>query len=280
MTNQIAVQVHCDRLEEVLCEQTTHIYQYETGGYAYNGGVPVQLIHAEDHKLTGTLIKNHIRPDYDWLPATKMVVIENSANKAGGIIYLKKELQDVSETARSYGLKIHLDGARIYNAMAAGGYTSREIGPLFDTISICLSKGLGCPVGSVLIGSSKDIKLARRLRKAMGGGMRQSGMLAAAGLYALNHHVKDLETDHEHAQIIAKTLENDQKIEKIYPVETNIVIAQLKPEYSEMDILKQYEENNIGIVPMGPGLIRFVTHRDLSKADIEEVCKVIERFTD
>jgi len=162
--------------------------------------------------------------------------------------------------------------------MEAGGYTSQEIGPLFDSISICLSKGLGCPVGSVLIGSKKDMTLGRRLRKVMGGGMRQSGMLAAAGLYALDHHIQDLRTDHIHAQMIAESLRNDQKINKIYPVETNIVIAELHPDYSESDIVQHYAEKNIGIVAMGPGLIRFVTHRDLSPGDISRVCEVIREM--
>ncbi|MEM9823122.1 MAG: GntG family PLP-dependent aldolase, partial [Bacteroidota bacterium] len=200
MTNQIAIKMHTRALDEVICEEKSHIYQYETGGYAYNAGVSMNLIKGENGKMTEKQIAAAIKPLYDWLPISRLVVLENTCNKGGGSIYTLDEITPIRQLCLEKGLRLHLDGARLFNALVETGEQTEAVGKQFDSISICLSKGLGAPVGSLLIGEQSFIQEARRFRKVMGGGMRQAGFLAAAGLYALDHHIDRLKIDNDRAK--------------------------------------------------------------------------------
>ena len=195
MTNQIAIKTHTKPLDEVICHEYSHIYQYETGGYSFNSGVAISLLKGDFGKITAQQIKDAVKPDYDWLPKSKLVVVENTCNKGGGSYYKLDELTPIYKACKSKRLKLHLDGARLFNALVETNETTLSHGVLFDSISICLSKGLGAPVGSLLIGNKDFIKQARRYRKVMGGGMRQAGFLAAAGIYALDNHIQRLKID-------------------------------------------------------------------------------------
>ena len=187
MTNQIAIKVHTQALDEVICDHYSHIYQYETGGYAFNSGVAINLIEGQYGKVTADQVDKAVKPAYDWLPSTRLVVLENSCNKGGGSYYIKDEMMEIRTICDKHSLKLHLDGARLFNVLVETGDHPNDIGSIFDSISICMSKGLGAPVGSLLIGNAADIKMARRYRKVMGGGMRQAGYLAKACSYALDH---------------------------------------------------------------------------------------------
>jgi threonine aldolase len=278
MTNQIALQSHCGRLEEVILDETSHVYQYETGGYAYNGSLAIKTLKTPEGKLIPSDIEQAVNPDYDWLPESSLVVIENSCNKAGGIYYTLDEMKALSEQTRALGLKIHLDGARIFNVIAEKKYNSKTIGSLFDSISICLSKGLGAPVGSVLTGDKAFIKKSRRLRKVMGGGMRQVGLLAAAGIYALDHHVDRLCDDHRHARLLAEALANIPCVVSIRPVMTNIVIYEVDGSKVAELFQQHLEKHGILNVGMDKNLMRFVTHLDVNAGMIEKAVDIIRAF--
>lgn len=275
MTNQIALQLHCGRLEEVICDHLSHIYQYETGGYASNGGIPIQLVQGTHGKLTAAQVEAAIRPTYDWLPTSKLVVLENTCNKGGGSYYTLQEMQAIKAVTDAHGLGLHLDGARLFNALAATGDAPRAVGSTFDTISICLSKGLGAPVGSLLLGSATGIRQARRLRKAMGGGMRQSGYLAAAGLYALEHHRERLALDNHHAALLGDTVHELSYVTDVRPVQSNILIFDLHESVTAEAFLQQLRLHGILAAPFGPHTIRFVTHYDVSAAQIARVQAVL-----
>ena len=211
MTNQIAIKTHTQPLDEVICDYTSHIYQYETGGYAFNSGVGIKLLQGKNGKITTELIETAINPDYDWLANSKLVVLENTTNKGGGNYYTIDEIKPIQTLCKERDLKLHLDGARLFNALVETGESTEAIGNCFDSISICISKGLGAPVGSVLIGDIGFIKRARKFRKVMGGGMRQAGYLAAACIYALDNHVERLKIDNDRAKKIGKVLENHRQ---------------------------------------------------------------------
>lgn len=224
MTNQIALKAHTRPLDEVICDWMSHIYQYEVGAYAFHSGIGINLIHTPRGILSAAQIEAAVRPRHDWLPVSRLVVIENSCNRGGGSVYPPETLRHISAACRRLGLALHLDGARLFNALAVSGMNAREIGALTDSVSLCLSKGLGAPVGSVLTGPRDWIAECRRIRKAMGGGMRQAGYLAAAGIYALDCHVERLHDDHMHARKLADTLAALSYVRNLRDVETNIVI--------------------------------------------------------
>ncbi len=276
MANQIAIKAHTQPLDEVLCEYNSHIYQYEVGGYAFHSGIAIQPIPGIQGKLDKNLIIDHIRPYFDWYPNTKLVVLENSSNRTGGNCYHFDEMRSISQICKAHGLSLHLDGARIFNAILAKSYSSYQLGPLFNSISVCLSKGLGCPVGTVLLGDLDFIKKARKIRKAMGGGMRQIGFLAAAGIYALDHHIERLEEDHRHAKIIAECLAKRPYVMSIKPVETNIIIFDLIPEISTEKFIAELNKNEIHASAFGKNAIRFVTHLDITSQMVDEVCSILE----
>ena len=276
MTNQIAMNVHTGRLEEVICHEYSHVYQYETGGYAANSGIPMNLLQGDFGKINADQIGAAIRPDYDWLPKSKLVVLENTTNKGGGSYYTLEEVRPIRKLCREKGLGLHMDGARFFNALVELGDDPKAWGAEFDSISICLSKGLGAPVGSLLLGEEKMMKQARRQRKVMGGGMRQAGFIAAAGIYALDNNVDRLKEDHENARIIKGVLEKLDFVENIRRVQTNILIFDVKNPWTANSFLEKVGEAGIAAAPFGPQTVRFVTHLDVTKEMVDEVIQILE----
>ena len=277
MTNQIAIKSHTEALDELICEVNSHVYQYETGGYAFNSGVAINLIKGKNSKLQPKDIKAAFRPSYDWLPKSSLLVLENSCNRGGGNYYTLAEMAEISKLCKSIGLKIHLDGARIFNVLVETGDSTKAIGNLFDSISICLSKGLGAPVGSLLIGSKSFIRKARRFRKVLGGGMRQAGFLAAAGLYALDYNIERLKRDNERAKRLELCLNAQEYVSHVKPVYTNIVIFDLKGDISAHQFLKKLDKHGISAVAFGPQTIRFTTHKDFTEEMCARVIDVLEK---
>jgi threonine aldolase len=265
-TNQIAISVHLSKGQEVICDELSHIYLYEGGGIMANAGASVKLLKGDLGRLTRAQIQAAISPDDIHACESKLVSLENTVNKGGGSVYSSESLQEISEFCRQIQIPLHLDGARIFNAMVATGQTPKQYGAWFDSISVCLSKGLGAPVGSVLLGSASFIKQARRVRKRLGGGWRQAGFLAAAGIYALDHHVERLQEDHARAKEIAKICAGLPWVDSILPVTTNIVIIQLKDGIRSVDQVAQLKEQGIFCAPFGPQYIRFVTHMNFDDA--------------
>jgi len=278
MTNQIAINLSTQPMDEIICEVNSHIHHYENASYARISGVGLNLVEGKNGLLSPQLIKQAIRPETDWYPRSSMVVIENTGNKAGGTHYTLDEMRAISEFCRKRELRLHLDGARIFNAVVAEGMDTGKIGPLFNTISICLSKGLGAPVGSLLLGTRKDISQARRIRKALGGGMRQAGFLAAAGIYALQNQVEDLKLDHEKSNFLKEALKSRDWVTSIREGRTNIVIFDLKMGVSADDFLRKMEESDILCSAFGPSTIRMVTHRDVSKDETRKCVEVINQL--
>jgi threonine aldolase len=275
MTNQIAIKVHTQPLDEVICDHYSHVYQYETGGYAFNSGVAMNLIEGKNGKITADQIAAAIKPVYDWLPISKLVVLENTCNKGGGSFYTLDEIKPIQQVCQERGLKLHLDGARLFNALVETKESTQDVGAHFDSISICLSKGLGAPVGSLLIGDQEFIRQARRFRKVMGGGMRQAGFLAAAANYALDHQVERLKTDNDRAKKIGALLETLPYVANVRPVASNIVIFDLKGELMAEEYLEKLKAKGILASPFGPQTIRFVTHLDVTESMIEQVLKTL-----
>ncbi|MGB1241661.1 MAG: threonine aldolase family protein [Chitinophagales bacterium] len=264
MCNQIALKVHTKPLEEVITHHLSHLYQYEVGGYAFHSGVSLKMMQGENGILNADYIHNNINGDYDWLPVTSLVWLENTCNKGGGNYYELSQLQEIKDAAKSNNLPIHIDGARIFNAIIASNISAAAMGTFFDSLSFCLSKGLGAPVGSMLVGDKAFIRQARRVRKVMGGGMRQAGYLAAAGLYALEHHIERLEEDHQKAKTLLEVLETKPYVKRVLPVHTNILIFELKEDVDTQAFVGRLEEKGILVIPMGPKLVRIVTHLDFT----------------
>ena len=278
MTNQIALKVHTRPLDEVICDEMSHIYQYEVGGYAYNSGIGINLIRTPNGIISATQVEAAVKPRYDWLPRSTLVVIENTCNKGGGSLYRLDEIRAIQATCRHQNLALHLDGARLFNALVETGDTTGAIGATVDSISVCLSKGLGAPVGSVLIGNQAFIAEARRVRKVMGGGMRQAGYLAAAGIYALDHQVERLREDHAHARQLAAALSELPYVANIRPVQTNIVIFDLAPPLTPAIFLDYLNRNGVNASAFGPQTIRFVTHLDVSADMIAGAIAVLRAY--
>lgn len=278
MTNQIGIKIHTQPGDELICDQSAHIYNYEGGGISFNSGVQAKLLQGDRGRLSMPQIKEAINPKQDWLTRTSLVCLENTVNRSGGSYYDIKEIEKISAFCREAGLALHLDGARIFNALVETNDSTASIGPLFDTISICLSKGLGCPVGSVLLGSAQIISKAKRVRKVFGGGMRQAGFLAAAGLYALDHHIDRLKEDHLKARQIAETLSGLSWIKSILPVETNIIIFNLSDTYTSEVIAEKLKKEGIIASPFGGKTMRMVTHLDIDEEDVTRVKNVLKHL--
>ena len=276
MTNQIAIKAQTEPLTEVICDYTSHIYQYEGGGIAFNSAASVYLLHGERGKISPDMVKCAIRPDNIHYPVTKMVSLENTSNKGGGAFYTLAEIAAIADVCKENKLALHLDGARVFNALLAANESPQPYGQFFSSISVCLSKGLGAPVGSVLVGSKDLIRKSRRIRKALGGGMRQAGFLAAAGIYALDYHVNRLAQDHASARLLRDTLEDCAYVTDVLPVETNIVIFTLKPEVSTQVFLQKLKEQSILALDFGPQQIRFVTHLDFTEDMAERTCQILK----
>ena len=275
MTNQLAIKCHTQALDDLICDYSSHVYQYETAGYAYHSRIGMSLIHGEHGKITASQVEAAIRPDFDWLPNTRMVVLENSCNKAGGSYYTLDEIKPIYELTREKNLALHLDGARLFNVLVETAETTQEVGKYFDSISICLSKGLGAPVGSLLLGEKSLIKRARKFRKVMGGGMRQAGIIAAGGLFALKNNVDRLKIDNDRAKKIGEVLTSLSYVKSVAPVHTNIIVFDLEGISSE-EFIKKLNANNISAKPISGETMRFVTHKDQSDAMIDQLISVLE----
>ncbi len=275
MTNQLAIKVHTSPLDEVICDHDSHIWHYESAGFAWHSGVRINPLAGKRGKLTAPQIEAAIQPAYDWLARSRLVVLENTCNRGGGAIYTIPEVAPIRGLCLQRKLALHLDGARLMNALVSSGETPSAWGSHFDSISLCLSKGLGGPVGSVLTGSSTFISEARRFRKVMGGGMRQAGFMAAAGLYALEHQVERLAEDHRRAQRLGQILGELPYVQEVRPVETNIVIFDLADEYTAVDILAQLLKAGVKASAFGVQTIRLVTHLHISDDDVDQVERVL-----
>lgn len=278
-TNQIAIKVHTQPGDEVICSDLAHIYLYEGGGIAFNSGASVRLLAGDRGRFTAQQVAENInRKEDPHFPITRMVGIENTMNKGGGCCWNPEDLKQIKEVCLQHELIYHLDGARLFNAIVARKEDPKFYGNLFDTISICLSKGLGAPVGSLLLGTKAHITKAKRIRKVLGGGMRQAGFLAAAGIYALDHHINRLAEDHLHANILEKELTSLSYIEEVIPVETNIVIFKLTPEVAPEKFLKHLADNQVKAISMGKQMVRFVMHLDINQEAINRLISVLKSF--
>ncbi|MBY0542835.1 MAG: threonine aldolase [Sphingobacteriaceae bacterium] len=278
MTNQIAIKCFTNPMDEVICDQTAHVYRYEGGGIAYNSLASVRLLNGERGILTPEMIEPEINEDNIHYPNSSLVVLENTVNKGGGKCYSLSQIEPIHNLCAIKGLKLHLDGARIFNALVATGDKAAAYGKYFDGISVCLSKGLGAPIGSVFLSSKETINKATKIRKVLGGGMRQAGFLAAAGIYALDHHVGRLAEDHQHAKILADALKKATFVSSVMPVETNIVLFDIKPELKVEQVVKAFKDNGVLCNATSNKTIRFVTHLDISSTMIDQTVSIISKL--
>lgn len=276
MTNQIAIKCHTRPGDEVICDVSSHIYQYEGGGIASNSGASVKLLHGDRGRLTAAQIREGINADDVHKARTSLVALENTSNRGGGSCYEMDELKKIRALCDEEDLALHLDGARLFNALVAKGDEAKDYGKIFHSISICLSKSLGCPVGSLVIGTKEFIKEARRVRKAFGGGMRQAGYLAAAGIYALQNNIGRLATDHQQAKRLAEVLGTKHFVGEVLPVETNIIIFSVKDTFTPKTLVEKMKEQNIHWYAISPTQVRIVTHLDISPQMIEKTIEVID----
>ncbi len=275
MTNQIAIKCFTQPMDEVICDQTAHVYRYEGGGIAYNSMASVRLLYGERGILTPELIENEINEENIHFPKSSLIVLENTVNKGGGKCYSLAQIQAVHHLCAIKGLKLHLDGARLFNALVATGDKAMDYGQYFDGISICLSKGLGAPVGSVLLGSKATIHQAKRVRKVLGGGMRQAGFLAAAGIYALDHHVERLADDHLHAKVLADALSKKTYVESVLAPETNIVLFDVANHLKVADVVNAFHKQGVMCNATSSKTVRLVTHLDVTPAMIDRTLDII-----
>lgn len=264
MTNQIGIKILTKPQQELICDHTSHVYLYEGGGLAFNSGLSVWLLQGDRGRITAEMVEQAVRADNVHYPVTSVVSLENTHNRGGGSIYDIEEIRKIRNVCDHNRLSLHLDGARIFNALTESGYSAKDIGGLFDTVSVCLSKGLGAPVGSVLLSSSARIKEARRVRKVLGGGMRQAGYLAAAGIYALDHHIDRLRDDHKRAKVLGSAMSELPFVNEVMPVDTNIVVTKFSDDYPLEKFILQLESHHIKTVPFGKQALRMVTHLDFT----------------
>lgn len=278
MTNQIAIKVHTQPGDEVLCDATAHIYNYEGGGISFNSGAQAKLLQGERGRISAEQVVENINPNFDWLTRTSLVCIENTANRAGGSYYSLQQMQELAIVCKQNNLKYHLDGARIFNAIIENNYTPNDLGKLFNSISVCLSKGLGAPVGSVLLGDKEFITKARRVRKVFGGGMRQAGYLAAAGIYALDNNLLRLKDDHKRAKQLNTVISRLSYVDNVLPVDTNIIIFNLNKKMKPETFVQKLASYNIKASGFGKQSIRFVTHLDFTDEMLLKVEKVLKNL--
>jgi threonine aldolase len=276
MTNQIAIKCHTQSGDEVICDESAHVYQYEGGGIAFNSGASVKLLFGDRGRITAAQVKEAINPDDNHKAHTSLVCLENTSNRGGGSCYDFSEIKKIKTVCLENNLKLHLDGARLFNALVEKNETPRQYGEIFDSISVCLSKSLGCPVGSLLLGKKEFIKKAGRVRKVFGGGMRQAGFLAAAGIYALHNHVDRLKTDHVHAKQISGAIEKKKFVKMVLPVETNIIIFELDHSITASAIVDKLKEKNILGYAIAPNRVRLVVHLDITEEMVSKTIAVIE----
>lgn len=276
MANQAAIKMHTQPGEQLICDKYAHVYNYEGGGVSFNSGVSCKLLDGTRGMITAQQVVAAINPpDFYHSPLTTLVCLENTTNKGGGACYDLETLREIREVCDQHGLGLHLDGARLFNALVAKNQDPKDYGNIFDTISICFSKGLGIPLGTVLVGKRQLMQKAMRVRKVLGGGMRQVGFIAAAGIYALDHHIDRLKEDHQRAQELAAHLKQLSYVNKVEPVETNIVIFEVADEHAVMDYCAK---NNLIISNMGQGKLRLVTHLDYTESLHKQAMKLFSDF--
>ncbi len=279
MTNQIAIKLHTQPGDEVICDRLAHLSLYEGGGIAMNSGASVRLLDGDRGRFTADQVADNINNKNDaHFPHTRLVAIENTVNKGGGCIWDLEEIERLRALTQHHQLAFHLDGARLFNALAAKQQNPKTLGALFDTISICLSKGLGAPIGSLLLGTRDHIRRAHRIRKAFGGGMRQAGFMAAAGLYALDHHRHRLTQDHEKATLLANTLSPLSYVAEILPVETNIVIFRLSEGVTPERLLAYLSDHQVRAASIGKQLMRMVFHLDVTHSQFDRLLGIVRAF--
>jgi threonine aldolase len=279
MSNQIGIKLHTQPGDEVICDQLSHIYLYEGGGIAVNSSASVRLLQGHHGRFTAAQVLDNINQRGDsHFPNTRLVAIENTVNKGGGGCWDLEEIRRIRQVCEQHQLALHLDGARLFNALVARNEAPRSYGELFHTISICLSKGLGAPAGSLLLGSKEHIGRAHRLRKLFGGGMRQAGYLAAAGLYALEHNIERLQADHRKARALDLELKSLPYIAAVLPVETNIVIFTLQEQVPTEQFLAHLRAHDVRASSIGPRTIRFVFHLDVSDAQFDRLVEAMRAF--
>jgi threonine aldolase len=278
MTNQIAIKCHTHPGDEVICDVSSHIYQYEGGGIAFNSGASVKLLHGDRGRITAQQVLGNINADDVHKADTSLVSLENTSNRGGGSCYELEDIKKIRTACDENDLLLHLDGARLFNALVEKKQAPKDFGQLFHSISICLSKSLGCPVGSLLLGKKEFIKKARRVRKVFGGGMRQAGYLAAAGIYALKNNVDRLKQDHDHAKQITEALKKKDFVGEIFPVETNIIIFELKQPWTAQRFVEKLKESGILGHPISSAQVRLVTHLDVTPIMVEKTIDVITKL--
>ncbi len=277
MTNQIAIRCHTKPGDEVICDALSHVYLYEGGGIAANSGVSVQLLPGHFGRITAEQVAGAINnPDDVHRPLSRLVSLENTANRGGGTCYNFNDFQAIKAVCSTNNLSLHLDGARLFNAIVAKKESPADYGTVFDSISVCLSKGLGAPVGSVLLGSQSFIQKARRIRKVFGGGMRQAGYIAAGALYAIQHHVTRLEQDHAHAARLVQALQQKDFVGMIPPVETNIILFEVKGRFTPKSLVATLASKGILTIAMSPTQVRIVTHLDITEEMVQQTIREIE----
>lgn len=280
MTNQAAIKLHTQPGEQLICDKYAHVYNYEGGGVSFNSGVSCKLIDGNRGMITAKQVLESINPpDFYHSPLTTLVALENTTNKGGGGCWDFSEIKKIKTVCEDHNLGFHLDGARLWNALEVTKETPKDYGAVFDTISVCLSKGLGCPIGSVLIGDSVIMEKAIRIRKMLGGGMRQVGVLAAAGLYALDHHRERLSEDHRKANEIGQILQNKSYVAKLQPIETNILIFELASHINADKFVLNLEKKGVLISNMGGGKLRMVTHLDYNLEMHEKLIEILESIS-
>lgn len=278
MTNQIAIKCHTQPGDEVICDESAHVYQYEGGGIAFNSGSSVKLLAGDRGRISANQVKASINPDDNHKARTRLVCVENTSNRGGGSCYDFTEIKSIRKVCDENDLKFHLDGARLFNALVEKNETPNQYGEVFDSVSVCLSKGLGCPVGSLLIGKKDFIKKARRVRKVFGGGMRQAGFLAAAGIYALQNNIGRLKEDHTRAKQIGCALQKKSFVKLLLPVETNIIIIELDGSITAPAFVEKMKEEDIIPYAITPNRVRFVVHLDITDEMIEKTIKMIQKM--
>jgi threonine aldolase len=279
MTNQIAIKCHTQPGDEIICDALSHIYQYEGGGIGFNSGCSVKLIDGNYGRINAEQVEASINNKNDvHKPISKLVSLENTANRGGGSCYDFEDIKQIKKICEANDLNFHLDGARLFNALVAKNESPKQYGKIFDSISICISKGLGAPVGSVLIGTKKFITKARRVRKVFGGGMRQAGYLAAACIYALDNHVERLKDDHHHAKQLADALQQKDFVGEIFPVETNILIFEVKGKYTAAQLAEEFKKQNIMVIAISKTQVRIVTHLDVTAEMIDKTIQIINQL--
>lgn len=278
MTNQIGIKCHTQPGDEIICDESSHVYQYEGGGIAFNSGSSVKLLQGDRGRVTASQVRDAINPDDPHRARTSLVSLENTSNRGGGSCYDFSEMKKIGEVCREHKLAFHLDGARVWNAIVAKNETPTQYGELFDSISICLSKGLGAPVGSLLLGKNDFIKRARRIRKVFGGGMRQAGFLAAAGIYAMKNHIQRLKDDHANARQIAESLSKRPFVKQVLPVETNIIIFEVSGPLTAAQWVAKLKEKNILGYAIASDRVRLVVHLDISQEMVARTCEVLSKL--